>query len=190
MALEYMIGLGLAGGFVSFLAVAAILSLTHQVDQKMPDQTLQTGQFLGLLVLISVMAFIEEGIFRWLLLGVTSRWVGFLPAWLGSSAIFTVAHRPNGPLKYGTVLNLILVGLILGMIFWWWGIWVAAAAHAGWNLAEWGLGYTVSGEKTRQVLRSPTIRVIRGEPFGPEAHWATTVVLFVVATILTRVHFR
>ena len=118
--MEYMIGLGFAGGFVSFLAVAGILRFTHQVDQKVPDQTLQTRQFLGLIGLIIVMAFIEEGLFRWLLLGVTSRWIGFLPAWLGSSAIFTVAHRPNGPLKYGTVLNLILVGLILGMIFWWW----------------------------------------------------------------------
>lgn len=185
--LEYEIGLGFAAGFASFLAVAAILGLTHQVEQKTPDRTMPFGLFLGLIVLIMFMAFVEEGIFRWLLVGVASRWVGFLPALTGSSILFTIAHRPNGALSFRAILNLMLVGVILGVVFWWWGFWVAVAAHAGWNLAEWGLGYTVSGEKTRNVLPSPAIRIIAGEPFGPEAHWAATVVLFLVALAL---HFR
>jgi hypothetical protein len=184
------LGLGLASGFISFLVTAVILHLTGRVEHKDPPNRLSLAQWAGWAGLLLVMAFVEEALFRWFLIGEGSHWVGFVPALLGSSVLLTLAHRPNGKLKYLTLMNLILVGVILGTVFWWWGIWVATAAHFGWNLAEWGIGYTVSGEKTRQVLRSPTIRVIRGEPFGPEAHWATTVVLFVVATILTRFHFR
>lgn len=179
-------GLGLACGFASFLATAGILHLTGRVERQSPPKPLWFSRWVGIAVLLLVMAFAEEALFRWFLIGVGSRWIGFVPALLGSSVLFTLAHRPNGRLKYLTVMNLTLVGLILGTVFWWWGIWVATAAHFGWNLAEWGLGYTVSGEKVRQVLPSPTIRMIQGEPFGPEGHWATSVVLYLVVLVMLR----
>lgn len=179
------LGLGLVGGFFSFLVVAGMLSVGKRVERRpLEHPPLPLGRFLGVAVLILVMAVLEEGVFRWFMIGQGSRWVGLVPAFLASMALFALAHRPNGPLHYGAVLNLLLVGMVLGWVYWWWGIWVAAAAHAGWNLAEWGLGYTVSGEKTRQYLPSPAVRVIPGEPFGPEAHWSTTVVLLLVAMAL------
>lgn len=184
------LGLGLASGFISFLVTAVILHLTGRVEHKDPPNRLSLAQWAGWAGLLLGMAFVEEALFRWFLIGEGSHWVGFVPALLGSSVLFTLAHRPNGKLKYLTLMNLILVGVILGTVFWWWGIWVATASHFGWNLAEWGLGYTVSGEKVREVLPSPTIRVIRGEPFGPEGHWATTLVLYGIVLVLLRFNIR
>lgn len=184
------VGLGLSSGFASFLVTALILHLTGRVQHKAPEKPLSFVKWAGLAALLVIMAFIEEAVFRWFLIGVGSNWVGFVPALIGSSLLFTLAHRPNGKLKYLTLMNLTLVGLVLGTVFWWWGIWVATAAHFGWNLAEWGLGYTVSGEKVRHALPSPTIRIIEGEPFGPEGHWATSVVLYAVVLVMLRFHIH
>jgi len=123
-------------------------------------------------------------VFRWLVIGQLSHVVGLVPAFLVSVVAFTLAHRTNGRLTYGATLNLALVSVVLGFIYLRWGVYVAAAAHGGWNLAEWGMGYTVSGEKNRQLLPSPARREIKGEPYGPEAHWSATIVLLTVLVVL------
>lgn len=179
------IGIGLVAGFVSFLMVAGILKWRGRVERKPLESVLKFSTFIKISLLILLLAYLEEGLFRWLLIGQASRSIGLLPAFLISVGLFALAHRPNGALHYVAWINLLLVGMELGVVYLFWGLWVAAAAHAGWNLAEWGMGFTVSGEKTRRYLPSPAIRVIPGEPFGPEAHWATTVVL-ALALVITQ----
>lgn len=177
-------GIGVAGGFGAFLLVSAILFLVRQVERQPISQPMRFSRFIVTVFLLMIFATIEEWIFRWLFLGQGSHLIGLIPAFVLSMGLFLIAHRPNGKLNYGASLNLLLVGLVLGLVFWRWGIWVAAAAHFGWNLAEWGLGFAVSGEKTRQHLPSPAVRVVVNEPYGPEAHWAATIVLSLTATLI------
>ena len=166
---------------VAFLAVWAII---WRADHIFVDEQFPTIGRLRLVLFILVMAIIEEGIFRWLILGQGHRIVGLGPAFVVSLVAFTWAHRQNGPLTFFTTINLLLVGLILGTIFWWWGFWAAVAAHFGWNATEWISGFTISGEKTRSLLPSPRQRKIEGYPYGPESHWSATLVMMVCLTIL------
>ncbi|MDA8193236.1 MAG: CPBP family intramembrane metalloprotease [Thermaerobacter sp.] len=182
------IGIGMAAGFLSFILVAGVLKAGRRVERHPLDRVLPFSSFVKLSALILFLAFLEEAFFRWGLLGQGSRLVGLIPAFFLSTGLFALSHRPNGRLHYVAWLNLLLVGMELGLIYLWWGLWVAAAAHAGWNLAEWGLGFTVSGEKTRKYLPSPALRVVPGEPFGPEAHWATTLVVALALAVTQWIH--
>lgn len=192
MRLENAMGLALAAGFFSFVAVAVIVRLTQQVEWVPQDKRIGGGAFLGIAALLLLMAFIEEGLFRWLVIGQGSRFLGLAGAFLLSVVLFTLIHRANGRMSFGAALNLLVVSVILGFVYLRWGLWVAAAGHAGWNLAEWGLGFNVSGPKNRQYLPAPAHREIKGEPYGPEAHWGASLVLLTVLLLLIdlgRPHF-
>lgn len=182
------IGLGLVGGFMSFLAVALLLAWFHQVERKPVKRTMPFGRFVLIAALLAPMALVEEVIFRWGIFGQGQHWIGVIPAFILAIALFWLAHVPNGRMNFEATFNLILVGLILGMVYWFWGLWIVSAAHYGWNLAEWGLGYTVSGEKTRQYLPAPAIRIVRTQPYGPEAHWVATIVLACVLVLVLLLH--
>lgn len=188
MILENALALALASGFFSFVAVSVILTLTRQVEIRPQERRLGGIKFIALALAFLPMALVEEFLFRWLLIGQLNRWIGIIPAFLLSIAAFVAAHRPNGRLRFLTVLNLAIVSAVLGFVYLRWGLWVVSAAHAGWNIAEWGMGYAVSGEKTRTLLPAPVHREVKGEPFGPEGHWSTTIVLLSVLFILVDLH--
>ena len=172
------------GSVAAFLLVWVLLQGRGLVQLQGPVKPLSLMRQVRLGALLLLMAFIEEGIFRWLLLGQASRLIGLGPAFILSVAAFTLAHRTNGPLSFSAIVNLLVVSTILGILFWWWGLWAAVAAHFGWNLTQWWLGFTVSGEKTRPLLPAPRVRKISGHPYGPESHWAATVVMMGVLIAL------
>ena len=185
MRFEDTVALALAAGFFAFVAVSVLLRASGQVEIKPIERRLSGPRFLLIAVVFLVMALVEEFIFRWLLIGQLARLVTLIPAFVISVVLFILAHRPNARLHYLTVLNLAAVSVIFGLVYLRWGLWTVAAAHAGWNLAEWGLGYAVSGPKTRVLLPSPAHREVKGEPFGPEGHWVATVVLLAVLAIFS-----
>lgn len=187
MGLTHLLALALGIGFFAFVLVSILLTASKQVEVS--HQGRVTGwRFFGTALSFIPMAFIEEFFFRWVLIGQFQRIVGLIPAFLISIVAFVLAHRPNGRLGFLTVLNLSLVSVVLGFAFLRWGLWVVTAGHAGWNIAEWGMGYAVSGEKTRALFPSPLRRDVKGEPFGPEGHWTTSVVLLVMLAILINLH--
>lgn len=188
MPLESLVALSLAGGFFSFVVVSVILTRLHLVTTLPPTRPLSPTRFIGVALAFLPMALLEEFLFRWVLIGQLDRWIGLVPAFLLSIVAFAAVHRPNGKLGFVAVLNLAIVGAILGVVYLHWGLWVVTAAHAGWNLAQWGLGYAVSGQKTRALLPSPIIREVKDEPFGPEGHWSATVVMLVALAILVASH--
>lgn len=175
-------------GFFAFVLVSGILTATRQVERRPLGTRLGGARFFGIALMFLPMALVEEALFRWLMIGQLQRIVGLIPAFLVSMGLFVLAHRPNGRLSFLAVLNLAVVGAVLGLTYLQWGLLVATAGHAGWNLAEWGLGYAVSGEKTRAVLPAPAYRIVKGEPFGPEGHWSATVVLLAVLFVLVDMH--
>ncbi|WP_051351358.1 CPBP family intramembrane glutamic endopeptidase [Sulfobacillus thermosulfidooxidans] len=172
------------GSIVAFLGVWAILQRSEHITVQVPSPRPSPGALARLLVLIFIMAVIEEGIFRWLLIGEGHRIMGLGPAFALSVILFTIAHRHNGPLSFLATMNLILVSLILGVVFWWWGFLSAVVAHFGWNAMEWLTGFTISGEKTRPLLPSPKERLIEGYPYGPESHWSATIIMMICLSLL------
>ncbi|MDA8205140.1 MAG: CPBP family intramembrane metalloprotease [Thermaerobacter sp.] len=188
MWLENALAFGFAAGFFAFIAVSVLLSRLRLVEYTPREVPLSASRFFSIAILFLPLALFEEFLFRWLMIGQLEGWIGLVPAFLLSVAAFVAAHRPNGRLSFLALLNLSVVSVILGFTFLNWGIWVASAAHAGWNVAEWGMGYAVSGEKMRTVLPSPARREVQGEPFGPEGHWTATVVLLVVLLSLIATH--
>lgn len=174
----------LFGGFFAFLAVWAILARSEVIAVSQPQPSFEPGSWWRLALLLLIMAIIEEGLFRWLIIGQGRHFIHLGPAFVLSLILFAVAHRQNGPFTFFTTVNLLLVGLILGVIFLWWGIWAAVAAHFGWNLGEWITGFTVSGEKTRSLLPAPIQRRISAYPYGPESHWGATLVMMICLAIL------
>lgn len=188
MPLESLVALAMAAGVMAFVVVSWLLTATGSVTVTPRGEPLGIGRFVGTALVFLPMAVLEEFIFRWGLIGQLDRWLGIIPAFLLSMAAFVVAHRPNGRLGFVAVLNLAIVGAVLGFVFLHWGVWVASAAHAGWNVAEWGLGYAVSGQRTRQLLPGPVVREVKGEGFGPEGHWTATVVLLAALALLIVSH--
>lgn len=189
MAVAHDMGLALVAGFFAFVLVSVILTVSRQVVRNPIENRLSALPFTGIAILLLVMALIEEFLFRWLLIGQLGRLTGLIPAVLLSIILFTLAHRTNDRLTFGATLNLAFVSLILALVYLRWGLWVVSAAHAGWNLAEWGLGYTVSGEKNRKLLPSPAHREVKGEPYGPEAHWSASLVLSLILLILIDLNY-
>ncbi len=185
MRFEDTVAVALAAGFFAFVAVSLLLRWTGQVESQPIERRLTGPRFVFIALAFLPMALIEEFIFRWLLIGQLSRLTTLIPAFVISVVLFILAHRPNARLHYLTVLNLAAVSVLFGLVYLRWGLWTVTAAHAGWNLAEWGLGYAVSGPKTRALLPSPAHRDVKGEPFGPEGHWAATVVLLAVLAIFS-----
>jgi membrane protease YdiL (CAAX protease family) len=186
--LESLLALSLAGGFFAFVLVSVLLTRLNLVTTTAREKPLTLPRFVGTASVFLPMALFEEFIFRWLMIGQLYRWIGLAPAFLLSIAAFAAVHRPNGKLGFVSVLNLTIVGAIFGFVYLHWGLWVVSAAHAGWNLAQWGLGYAVSGQKTRQILPSPIFREVQDEPFGPEGHWTATLVLLAALAILLATH--
>jgi membrane protease YdiL (CAAX protease family) len=182
--LEHEVAVAFAAGFFSFIVVSLVLGRLRLVEYGSVESRLGAFRFFSTAFLFLPMALVEEFLFRWLAIGELSRIIGLIPAFLFSIAAFILAHRPNGRLSFITILNLAIVSVVLGLVFLHWGLWVVSAAHAGWNLAEWGLGYAVSGQKTRALLPSPARREVKGEPFGPEGHPVATVILLMVLVML------
>lgn len=188
MPLESLLALALAAGFFAFVLVSVLLTRLTLVTTTRRETPLSLPRFMGTAFVFLPMALFEEFLFRWVMIGQLDRWMGLAPAFLLSMAAFAAVHRPNGKLGFVAVLNLLIVGAIFGVVYLQWGLWVVTAAHAGWNLAQWGLGYAVSGQKTRQILPSPIFREVKGESFGPEGHWTTTLVMLASLALLLMTH--
>ncbi len=175
---------GFLGSLFAFFAVWAIVARSEVITISHSPSTSGSGPWWRWALLLLLMSVIEEGIFRWFIIGQGRHIIALGPAFVVSLILFTIAHRQNGSLTFLTTVNLILVGLILGVIYLWWGIWTAIAAHFGWNLAEWVTGFTVSGEKTRSLLPAPIERRIASYPYGPESHWSATLIMMLCLSIL------
>ena len=175
---------GLGAGILAFGLVHVLLVATGRSERGPVDRAGAIGQWARAVAILAVASFLEELVFRAGLVGLGRRWIGIPAALAVSTVAFGWAHVLNGRGTRWVPVNLGLVGVALGLVYLRWGLWAAAGAHAGWNLAQWGLGYTVSGERTRAVLPSVQSRGVKGVPYGPEGDWTAGVVLAGVLGLL------
>ncbi len=145
----------------------------------------------GLLALLGPAALAEEVIFRGLPLVILARALGRWPAVVGLAILFGAAHLFNPDITVIGLVNIVLAGVFLGLVFYLpGGLWTATGAHLGWNLTLASLAAPVSG----LPLPMPGLDYapggplwLTGGPFGPEGGVLATGVLLAAIGVVARV---
>jgi hypothetical protein len=150
-----------------------------RLDGGAPGAWTQSVALTALVLLPA--AFVEELMFRGAPLVALARHFGRLPAIIGLSTLFGLAHLLNPEVTPLGVANIILAGVFLGIMFFTsGGLWTSTGAHLGWNLTLAGLAAPVSG----LPIPMPWLDYapggpawLTGGPFGPEGGLLATLCL-------------
>ena len=107
-----------------------------------------------------------------------------------SSSLFGILHMGNAGVTFLSVLNIILDGVLAGLLFIYTdSIWLVVAQHGTWNYVQGNLlGFQVSGTGADASIFSFTMGDgpdwLTGGAFGAEGSIITTLVLFVSLVIV------
>ncbi|WP_394867376.1 CPBP family intramembrane glutamic endopeptidase [Paraclostridium bifermentans] len=107
-----------------------------------------------------------------------------------SSVFFALIHSENPGINYVAMLNIVLVGILLGLIVINTGsLWVACGIHSAWNFAQGNIfGFQVSGNDVGVGsivdLNLVGNEFITGGQFGPEAGMVCSFVILVLIVIV------
>lgn len=107
-----------------------------------------------------------------------------------SSVFFALIHSENPGINYVAMLNIVLVGILLGLIVINTGsLWVACGIHSAWNFAQGNIfGLQVSGNDVGVGsivdLNLVGNEFITGGQFGPEAGMVCSFVILVLIVIV------
>ena len=131
----------------------------------------------------------------WLLTRIAAR--TNLPLAIGiSSSLFGILHMGNAGVTFLSVLNIILDGVLAGLLFIYTdSIWLVVAQHGTWNYVQGNLlGFQVSGTGADASIFSFTMGSgpdwLTGGAFGAEGSIITTLVLLVSLVIVYRLGER
>ena len=113
-----------------------------------------------------------------------------------SSSLFGILHMGNAGVTFLSVLNIILDGVLAGLLFIYTdSIWLVVAQHGTWNYVQGNLlGFQVSGTGADASIFSFTMGAgpdwLTGGAFGAEGSIITTLVLLVSLVIVYRLGER
>ncbi|MFS8984432.1 CPBP family intramembrane metalloprotease [Streptococcus parasanguinis] len=113
-----------------------------------------------------------------------------------SSSLFGILHMGNAGVTFLSVLNIILDGVLAGLLFIYTdSIWLVVAQHGTWNYVQGNLlGFQVSGTGADASIFSFTMGDgpvwLTGGAFGAEGSIITTLVLLVSLVIVYRLGER
>lgn len=131
----------------------------------------------------------------WLLTRIAAR--TNLPLAIGiSSSLFGILHLGNSGVTFLSVLNIVLDGVLAGLLFIYTdSIWLVVAQHGTWNYVQGNLlGFQVSGTGADASIFSFTMGSgpdwLTGGEFGAEGSIITTLVLLVSLVIVYRLGER
>lgn len=181
-------GAGMQALAVAGLALGGWVSVTHQPITNwlhpIPD-TIQSG-------------FIEEMVFRLVILRLVWRAFGVWPALIASAALFGAAHLSNPNSGWFPALCIAIeAGIMLATFYIVTGrVWASVGVHMGWNYTQgWIFGAAVSGTSGftgGPLLTTPVPGVpdwLSGGSFGPEASLSGLIVgtVFGVALLIVAI---
>ncbi|OQP51833.1 hypothetical protein A4H97_26890 [Niastella yeongjuensis] len=146
-----------------------------------------TDLFSGLVLMILI-AFSEEMVFRGYILNNLMESMNKWAALGVSAVLFTMAHGSNPGISSIAVINLVLAGLLLGINFIYTrNIWFGICFHFSWNFLQGPvLGYQVSGLPLQGVLQ-PSLQGpwwLTGGSFGIEGSFVITGLLLLALLLL------
>ncbi|MFI6812108.1 CPBP family intramembrane glutamic endopeptidase [Nonomuraea sp. NPDC050328] len=185
---------GFLTGLLSFgLVTGLLVALGYAARENVPEA------FVPALVVLAgwiVQSSTEEVLVRGFLMPVVgARWGAV--AGVGVSALlFALLHGLNPGVTPLSVVNLVLVGVLLGLYALYEGaLWGVCLWHAAWNWAQGSVfGFEVSGQTTGVLsvvdLREQGPDVVTGGAFGPEGGLASTLVLLLGVAVVVLVARR
>lgn len=185
----------LGWGILISLLQMGVIALVYQVGGigtfKLNELSLEPILFiLGLFPFWLLQGGTEEVATRgWLLTRIAAR--TNLPLAIGiSSSLFGILHLGNAGVTFLSVLNIILDGVLAGLLFIYTdSIWLVVSQHGTWNYVQGNLlGFQVSGTGADASIFSFTMGDgpdwLTGGAFGAEGSIITTLVLFVSLVIV------
>jgi len=188
------------GFFISLLQMG-VIALVYQVGGigtfELNELSLEPILFiLGLFPFWLLQGGTEEVATRgWLLTRIAAR--TNLPLAIAiSSSLFGILHMGNAGVTFLSVLNIILDGVLAGLLFIYTdSIWLVVAQHGTWNYVQGNLlGFQVSGTGADASIFSFTMGDgpdwLTGGAFGAEGSIITTLVLLVSLVIVYRLGER
>ena len=191
----------LGWGILISLLQMGVIALVYQVGGigtfELNELSLEPILFiLGLFPFWLLQGGTEEVATRgWLLTRIAAR--TNLPLAIGiSSSLFGILHLGNAGVTFLSVLNIILDGVLAGLLFIYTdSIWLVVAQHGTWNYVQGNLlGFQVSGTGADASIFSFTMGSgpdwLTGGTFGAEGSIITTLVLLVSLVIVHRLGER
>ena len=184
-------------GIMISLVQMGVIALVYQVSGigsfELNELSLEPLLFiLGLFPFWLLQGGTEEVATRgWLLTRIAAR--TNLPLAIAiSSSLFGILHMGNAGVTFLSVLNIILDGVLAGLLFIYTdSIWLVVAQHGTWNYVQGNLlGFQVSGTGADASIFSFTMGSgpdwLTGGAFGAEGSIITTLVLLVSLVIVYR----
>ncbi|OFQ79944.1 CAAX protease [Streptococcus sp. HMSC065C01] len=191
----------LGWGIMISLVQMGVIALVYQVSGigsfELNELSLEPLLFiLGLFPFWLLQGGTEEVATRgWLLTRIAAR-TNLPLAIVISSSLFGILHMGNAGVTFLSVLNIILDGVLAGLLFIYTdSIWLVVAQHGTWNYVQGNLlGFQVSGTGADASIFSFTMGSgpdwLTGGTFGAEGSIITTLVLLVSLVIVYRLGER
>ena len=191
----------LGWGIMFSLVQMGVIALVYQVSGigsfELNELSLEPILFiLGLFPFWLLQGGTEEVATRgWLLTRIAAR-TNLPLAIVISSSLFGILHMGNAGVTFLSVLNIILDGVLAGLLFIYTdSIWLVVAQHGTWNYVQGNLlGFQVSGTGADASIFSFTMGSgpdwLTGGAFGAEGSIITTLVLLVSLVIVYRLGER
>lgn len=153
--------------------------------------SLDPWMFLMQLMLMLIVGFVEEIMFRGYILNnlmqSMNRWIALII----SAALFAVVHLANPDMTIFSIVNILLAGMLLGLNYVYTkNLWYSIAFHFCWNFIQGPvLGYEVSGYKLQSVfmLTFKGSKIITGEPFGFEGSSVCAILLLISLIVFYKI---
>lgn len=175
----------LIGWLLGFFAVGVgtlIMYFFGQVEVDGYDTRMYL--FLGFVLFFIIQSFAEEVVFRSFLIPMIRQHLGTLEALVISSLLFAFVHLMNPNVSWPGMINLILGGLLMGILFLKYkNIWAPTGFHASWNFVQSAfLGFPVSGHDTYSLvdLQETGNDYITGGAFGYEGSVISITILILI----------
>lgn len=191
----------LVWGIMISLVQMGVIALVYQVSSigyfVLNELSIEPLLFiLGLFPFWLLQGGTEEVATRgWLLTRIAAR-TNLPLAIVISSSLFGILHMGNAGVTFLSVLNIILDGVLAGLLFIYTdSIWLVVAQHGTWNYVQGNLlGFQVSGTGADASIFSFTMGDgpdwLTGGAFGAEGSIITTLVLLVSLVIVYRLGER
>jgi membrane protease YdiL (CAAX protease family) len=183
---DLLVGVAVGAGMMAVVVGALVAFGLYDISGPRPASP------LNMLNIAIASGFLEELIFRAIVLRLLMRAFGIWPALAFSAALFGILHleNPNAtPVAAAAIA--VEAGLMLASFYLLTGrLWVSIGVHAAWNFAQgWIFGARVSGIEMAQSLfvsgpKAGAPDWLSGGAFGPEASVPAMVVGTGVAVLV------
>ncbi|WML34396.1 type II CAAX endopeptidase family protein [Clostridium sp. OS1-26] len=185
---------GIIWGSISMTFVFIILIgcgssyLVNSLSSPEISQSLIIGLIINMFV-----GFSEELFFRGYLLTILADRKNKLMALIVSSLIFSLMHMGNPNIKPLALINIFLLGLLLGFLYLKSSnIWMPVGFHIAWNYVQGYIwGFQLSGGETQGLYQTQFLHesILNGGKFGPEGGLVVTLIL-ILSFILAKIYFK